>query len=358
MNAAKVRAGETLKARKKSRKTGARASSRGRLTLDDIASKVGVSSITVSRAFRTPDKVAPAVRARILKTAQAMGYVISRAASSLASARSMNIAVIVPSLSNSVFVEMVAGIEKILRPNGYHLMLGVSNYSTEEEEALVRAYLAFDPDGILITGMNYRDATRRLIEQVNTPVVHMMDLTKKAGIHSVGYSQEAAAETMVEHLLARGRKKIAFVASQLDARTLARNRGYRERLTRARLYDPGRELLVPDKSSVALGGELLGRLLEQAPDVDAVFFCNDDLAQGALFECLRRKISVPQSLAVAGFNDLPASACAVPSLTTIATPRYEVGLQAARMLLEMIAGHRVTRPQIDLGFELKAREST
>jgi len=347
-----------MKAKKQPRKTGVRASSRGRIKLDDIADKVGVSTITVSRAFRTPNKVAPQVRERILKTAQRMGYVISRAASSLASASSMNIAVIVPSLSNTVFVDILAGVEKILRPRGYHLLLGVSNYSPEEEEALVRTYLAFDPDGILITGMNYRDTTRRLLDQVKTPVVHMMELSEKPGIHSVGFSQEAAGEAMTEHLLARGRRKIAFVASQLDSRTLARHRGYRERLKRAGFYDPKRELLVPDKSSITLGGELLGRLLEQAPDADAVFFCNDDLAQGGLFECLRRGIAVPRELAVAGFNDLPASACAVPSLTSIATPRFEIGMQSARMLLELIEGRRLAQRTVDLGFELKARQST
>jgi LacI family gluconate utilization system Gnt-I transcriptional repressor len=347
-----------MKARKQPPKSGVRASSRGRVKLDDIASKVGVSTITVSRAFRTPNKVAPKVRARILKTAQRMGYVISRAASSLASARSMNIAVIVPSLSNTVFVDILGGVEKVLRPRGYHLLLGVSNYSPEEEEALVRTYLAFDPDGILITGMNYRDTTRRLIDQIKTPVVHMMELSEKPGIHCVGFSQEAAAEMMVEHLLARGRRRIAFVASQLDPRALARHRGFRERLKRERLFDPKRVLLVPDKSSIPIGGELLGRLLEQAPDVDAVFFSNDDLAQGALFECLRRKISVPDELAVAGFNDLPASACAVPSLTSIATPRFDVGVQSAKMLLELIEGRRVPEARIDLGFELMARQST
>jgi LacI family transcriptional regulator, gluconate utilization system Gnt-I transcriptional repressor len=346
------------KATKQARKSGARASSRGRLRLDDIANKVGVSTITVSRAFRTPNKVAPKLRDRILKTAQKMGYVISRAASSLASARSMNIAVIVPSLSNTVFVDILAGVEKVLRPKGYHLLLGVSNYSPEEEEALVRTYLAFDPDGILITGMNYREATRRLLDQVKTPVVHMMELSEKSGIHSVGFSQEAAAEAMIDHLLAQGRRKIAYVAAQLDPRALARHRGYRERLKRAGLHDPQRELLVPDKSSIALGGKLLARLLEQSPDTDAVFFCNDDLAQGALFECLRRKIAVPKTLAVAGFNDLPASACAVPSLTTIATPRFEVGVQSAAMLLDLIEGRSVARRKIDLGFELRPRQST
>jgi len=339
-------------------KAKARASSTGRVTLDDIARRVGVSSITVSRAFRRPDKVADEVRERIQRVADEMGYVSNRAASALASARSMNIVVLVPSLRNMVFVETLDGVEKVLRPKGYQMLLGVTNYSSEEEEALVRAYLAFDPDGILLTGMNYRESTRRLIEQVRVPVVHMMELSDRDGIYSVGFSQEAAAEAMTGHLLAQGRQRVAFVGSQLDARTLARNRGYRDTLMRAGLYEPRRELMVPDSSSVALGGILLDRLLQQAPDTDAVFFCNDDLAQGGLFECLRKGISVPERLAIGGFNDLPSSACTVPALTSVATPRFEIGMRSADMLLGLIDGQAIPRPHIDLGFALKPRQST
>lgn len=316
-----------------------------------------MSSITVSRAFRKPNTVSEDVRDKILKVAADLGYVRNRAASSLASARSMNIAVIVPSLSNTVFVDILSGIDKVLKPRGYHTLLGISNYSSEEEDALVRAYLAFDPDGIILSGMNYRETTRRLLEQAKVPVVHLMELSDQAGIYSVGFSQEAAAEAMTEHLLKLGRKGVAFVASQLDSRTLARARGYRDTLMRAGLYDSRRELMVPDPSSIDLGGRLLERLLQQAPDVDAVFFCNDDLAQGGLFECLRRGIAVPDQLAVAGFNDLPGSACTVPSLTTIATPRYEIGLQGAHMLMALIDGQKIAKPSIDLGFELRLRQS-
>ena len=326
--------------------------------MDEVARQVGVSSITVSRAFRRPDKVAEEVRERIHKVARDMGYVSNRAASALASARSMNIVVLVPSLRNMVFVETLSGVEKVLRPNGYQMLLGVSNYSSEEEDALVRAYLAFDPDGILVAGLNYRETTRRLLEQIRIPVVHMMELSDREGIYSVGFSQEAAAEAMTEHLIKQGRQRIAFVASQLDSRTLSRSRGYRDTMIRAGLYQPQRELLVPDPSSVALGGILLERILQQAPDTDAIFFCNDDLAQGGLFECLRRGIQVPQTLAIAGFNDLPASASTVPSLTSVATPRFEIGAQAATMLIQLIEGQPVGRSKVDLGFELKPREST
>ncbi len=339
-------------------KTRARASSTGRITLDDIALRVGTSSITVSRAFRKPDLVSEDLRAHIYKVASELGYVRNRAASALASSRSMNIAVVVPSLSNSVFVDTINGIEKILRARGYQMLLGVSNYSADEEDALVRAYMAFDPDGIILTGVNYRDAVRRMVERAKIPVVHMMELSTLPGLYSVGFSQEAAAETMTNHLLTQGRKRIAFVASQLDSRTLARNRGYRDTLIAAGLYDSNRELLVPEPSSISLGGVLLERMLQQAPDCDAIFFCNDDLAQGALFACQRLGIPVPGRLAIAGFNDLPASAHIVPSLTTVATPRYEIGVKSAQMLVGLIEGQRPARTNIDVGFELKPRQST
>ena len=338
-------------------KSRARASSTGRVTLDDIAKKVGASSITVSRAFQKPDMVSEALRAHIYKVASEIGYVRNRAASALASSRSMNVAVIVPSLGNSVFVDTINGLEKILRSRGYQILLGVSNYSSDEEEALVQAYMAFDPDGIILTGVNYRDSVRRMVERAGIPVVHMMELTNLPGLYSVGFSQEAAAEAMTRHLLHQGYKRIAFVASQLDSRTLARNRGYRDTLIAANLYDSARELLVPEPSSISLGGVLLERMIQQAPDCDAIFFCNDDLAHGALFACQRLGISVPGQVAIAGFNDLPASAHIVPSLTTVATPRYEIGVRSAQMLVDLIEGHKPARHSINLGFVMKPRQS-
>jgi LacI family gluconate utilization system Gnt-I transcriptional repressor len=335
----------------------ARASSTGRVTLDDVALRAGTSSITVSRAFRKPDLVSEDLRESIYKIANELGYVPNRAASSLASSRSMNIAVIIPSLSNSVFVDTINGIEKVLRPKGYQMLLGVSHYSSDEEDALLRTYMAFDPDGIILTGLNYRDDMRRRIERARIPVVHMMEVSNNASLYCVGFSQEAAAEAMTVHLLKQGYKRIAFVASQLDARTLARNRGYRDTLIRAGAYDSNRELLVPEPSSIGLGGVLLERMLQQAPDCDAIFFCNDDLAQGALFACQRMRIEVPSRLAIAGFNDLPASAHIVPSLTTVATPRFDVGVKSAQMLLGLIEGQKPARTSIDVGFELKPRQS-
>jgi LacI family gluconate utilization system Gnt-I transcriptional repressor len=122
-------------------------------------------------------------------------------------------------------------------------------------------------------------------------------------------------------------------------------------------FDPRLEIMTPAPSTMALGADLMRRVLAELPDCDAVFFCNDDLAHGAIFHCQRAGIRIPDQVAVAGFNDLPASSLMVPSLTTVETPRYQVGYRAASLLLDVIAGKTPPARRIDLGFTLRARES-
>ena len=324
----------------------------------DVGALAGVSAITVSRALKTPDKVTSELRARIQSAAQSLGYVPNRAASALAAARSMNIVVLIPSMTNLVFVDLLAGIHDVLHPRGYQELIGITRYAPAEEERLLGSYLEFQPDGLLITGIDHLPEAWHRLDRMGKPVVHMMELADRPGACSVGLSQEAAGAAMARHLLERGHRRIGFLAAQLDPRALARGAGCRAALQEVGLYDPARELLVPDPSSISLGAELLDRMQRQAPECDALFFCNDDLAQGALFQCRRRGIDVPGDLAIAGFNDLPASAWCTPSLTTIATPRYEVGRRAAEMLLSLLDGQEPASRQIDLGFTLIVREST
>ena len=132
-----------------------------------------------------------------------------------------------------------------------------------------------------------------------------------------------------EHLLARGRRRLAYIGAQLDQRTLLRGEGFRRALQKPAATTRGWKS-TPRPSSVALGGELFVQLLASQPQVDGVFFCNDDLAQGALLEALRRGVKVPEQIAVLGFNDLPGSDCTVPRLSSIRTPREAIGGGARR----------------------------
>jgi LacI family gluconate utilization system Gnt-I transcriptional repressor len=330
----------------------------GRATLEEVAGLAGVSTMTASRALSQPQLVSEATRGKVEQAVLALGYVPNRAARALASNRSGVIVVLVPSLSNAVFTAVLDGIHDAIQASEYQLLIGNTRYSDAEEEKLLRIYLQSDPDGILLPGLSHSPAVARMLETLQMPVVSMMDLAETPSTLSVGFSQLEAGMALTRHLLAKGYRRIAFVGAQLDERTLRRADGWRQAMRDAGLFDPGLEIMTPQPSTVALGAELMGRVLAELPDCDAVFFCNDDLAHGALYHCRRAGIEVPRQVAVAGFNDLPASSLIVPSLTTVDTPRYQVGYQAASLLLDLIAGKTPAARRIDLGFTLREREST
>lgn len=334
-----------------------RSTNKARVTMQQVAQAAGTSMISVSRAFKGASTVSPALRERIEKVAAELDYVPDRAASALASSRSMNIAVLIPSLTNMVFVEILAGINQILAPQGYQVITATSLYSPTEELRLLRSLLAFRPDGVLLTGLEQAPATLALLDAAACPSVHMMALSQTPARYCVGFSQQEAGAEIAAHLLKRGYQNIGFVAAQLDPRTMARGEGFQNTLRQAG-RSAVRTLMVPEASSIALGGVLVARMLAHYPDTDALFFCNDDLAQGALFYCQRHGIKVPEQLALVGFNDLPASACTSPALSTVATPRYEVGKQAATMLLNLMSGQTPPAHSLDLGFTLHVRETS
>ncbi|CAM2147350.1 HTH-type transcriptional regulator GntR [Pararobbsia alpina] len=329
----------------------------GRVTIADVARQANVSPMTVSRALKNPAQVLPEARARVEAAVTALGYVPSHAARTLASARSRVVGVLVPSLSNAVFVETLAGIQDCLGPAGYQFLIGNTSYSPAKQSELLSTYLTHAPDGFLVTGIDESDAIRQRLAAARVPVVHMYDLSRDPTEWSVGFSQQDAGFEITQYLLERGYRKPGFIAAQLDPRTMQRRAGFRRALQEAGL-DPDVEILTPEPSNVGLGTRLLVEMLERVPDCDAVFCNNDDLALGALFECQRRGIRVPDQLAIAGFNDLPSSAWSTPSITTITTPRYQIGFQAAQLLLQILDGRAPKKTRIDLGFTLTRRQST
>lgn len=337
----------------KSRKT----RSTGLPTLAQVAHLAGVSTITASRALRGLSTVGPEYVERVKQAAQTLNYVANPAARALASARSAAVAVLIPSLSNTVFVDTLEAIHEVLSPRSLEMLIGNTHYSRDAEEHLIRHYLASPPSGMLVTGFDRGESAQRLIDASTVPCVYMMELTDTPGVHCVGLSQTQAGAAAARHLIARGCRRNAFVAAQLDPRMLQRGEGFRDALRAGGLYDADLEVFTESPSSIGLGGTLLRQLITRRPDVDGIFFGNDDLAQGALFEARRMGIEVPGRVAVVGFNDLAGAADCVPRLTTLRTPRAEIGRTAARLLLSLMDGEKIETPAIDLGFELVIRES-
>ena len=330
----------------------------GRVTLADVARAASVSPITVSRALRGERAVDAELVLRVRSAVNKLGYVPDPAARALASRHSSHVAVLIPMLSNALFVDLLEAAQSTLRSAGYQTLMAVTHYNPSEEEHLLREQLQHRPAGLMVTGLERSDATRQLIAQSGVPCVHLMEASGSPGIFSVGFSQFDASVDMTRHLIAKGKRRIAFAGAQLDPRTLQRLDGYRSVMRAAGLHDARFEWLNPAPSSLALGGQMFEQIVGQQPPVDAIFFCNDDLAQGALLAALRLKIKVPQKVAIAGFNDLTGSDQMLPPLTTVRTPRAEIGSAAAVMLLKLMRGESVALPGVDVGYELVLRGST
>jgi LacI family gluconate utilization system Gnt-I transcriptional repressor len=329
----------------------------GRVTIVDVARLARVSPMTVSRALKTPALVQLEARERIAAAIKQLGYVPNQAASTLASARSQVIGVIVPSLSNSVFVDTLTGIRDSLNQHGYKFLIGESSYSPDKESQLISTYLAHAPDGFLLSGIEQQETLCDQLAAHNVPAVRMFDLNPDGGEVAVGFSHEEAGYRIARHLIERGYRQPGFLGAQLDPRMMKRRHGFRKALSEAGIT-VDIEVLTPAPSTVELGTRMLGQILEQTPACDAVFCCNDDLALGVLFECQRRGLSVPGQMAIAGFNDLPWSAYANPGITTIVTPRYDIGFTAAQLLIKILRHEAVEKTSVDLGFKLAIRNST
>jgi LacI family gluconate utilization system Gnt-I transcriptional repressor len=335
------------------------ASKRKRVTLSDVARHVGVGPMTVSRVLRTPEMVSYHLRRRILKAIDELGYVRNRVASGLASGTARLVPVIIPTLHHSVYVPFLEGLYSVLPQAGYQILLGTTEYLVDQEEQLVGALLGWFPDGLLLSGVDHSVRTRKMLERVQIPVVEVMDISENPIDVNIGFSHYQVGVAVAEYLSRKGYREIAYAGTltEIDFRSVKRIAGFQETLRNRGLSD---QLIQRSRepSSVALGSNLLDKLLRKTPGVQAIFFANDDLAAGALFECRRRGIRIPDDLAIMGFNDQEIASAVVPTITSVATPRREIGILSARMLLAELRGQPLAERRVDTGFEIIEREST
>lgn len=331
-----------------------------RTKLSDVAIKAGVSAVTVSRVLRKPEMVSPELRERVELAVHELAYIPNRVASALASARTHAIGAVVSSLTNIVFADYLRALHDVLLPAGFQVLVLNSRYSPSEEEQAIATLLGQHPEAMILAGVDQTAHARHMLERAGIPVVQTMELTDDPIDINIGLSQHGAGCAATRYLIDLGHRRIGALTARLDARSRSRTEGYRRAMEEANLDTGGLVAMTPRRSSVRLGAELFREILERAPDVEAVFCCNDDLALGVLFECGRRGIEVPGQLSIVGFNDLEFAASAYPSLTSVATPRYEMARRAAEIVLDIIRGSR-QRPanrRIDLGFSICEREST
>jgi LacI family gluconate utilization system Gnt-I transcriptional repressor len=332
---------------------------RRRTTLSDVAARAGVSAVTVSRALRYPEMVSPGLRERVAAAVRELAYVPNRLASALASAHTRTIGVVVPSLTNGVFADYLKALHDVFVPAGLHVVVSNSRYLVNDEEDVIATLLGQHPEAMIVAGIDQSPHARLLLEQAGIPVVQTMELTDDPIDINIGFSQRGAGYAATRYLLDRGFRRIGHIAARLDPRSRRRMEGYAWAMEEAGLEHARATATTPRASTVGLGAELLGEVLART-EIEALFCCNDDLALGALFECQRRGIRVPEDLAIIGFNDLEFCASAHPALSSVATPRYVMAAQAAEIVLDIIrgSGARPDPRRIDVGFSVVERAST
>ncbi len=325
----------------------------------DVARLAGVSPMTVSRAFKRDGSVSDATRQAILDAADRLGYVFDATASNLRSQRTDFVAVTVPSINNANFAETLRGLTEGLCDSGLQILLGYTNYDMTEEERLVEQLLRRRPEAIVVTGGKHTDRCRRLLENAAIPVVETWDLPANPIGHVVGFSNADAVRGMVAHFVGRGLTRIAFIGGDADRDTRGTDRraGFIAAMT-AHGLDATR-LIAAGTPPISMreGADAMGRLLETLPDTEAVICVSDLSAFGALTECQRRGIAVPDRIAVAGFGDYEIASVSVPSLTTIDPHPHLIGQQTAALILDVLAGRTTTPASHPITPTLLLRES-
>ncbi|MDB2408015.1 LacI family DNA-binding transcriptional regulator [Jannaschia sp.] len=322
-----------------------------RITMRDVADTVGVSPMTVSRAFRDDGSVSAGTRARIRAAADRLGYVYDSTATAFRTRKSGFIAVTLPSVNNANFAETYRGLTDALAGSGMQFLLGATNYRVENEEELVRQLLTRNPEALVVTGGHHTDATRALIAAQGVPTVEMWDLPAQPLGHAVGFANAEAMAPLVAHLAQTGRRRLAFVGASegADHRGAERRRGVVEAaralgLPEVVLLDAG-----PAPVSMRHGAALIeARGAGGLAGIDALVCVSDPVAFGVLSACRRLGVAVPEDMAVTGFGKFEIATVSEPRITTVDVGARRIGEEVAIMLDTLFRGE-APPARVDIG---------
>lgn len=338
------------------------------VTMADVAARVGVSKMTVSRALNrvgsNDRQASEALRQRILAASRDMGYVIDQTARAFSSQRSRFVAALIPALNNSNFADTAHGLTAAVEGRGLQVLLGYTDYDLSTEERLLRAMLMRRPEGVVLTGGSHQAPVRNLLKAAGVPVVETWDLLDDPIEHNVGFSNAQATAGLVRQLHARGYRRIAFLGGvpHSDARGADRRRGFEQGLREVGLAADRMLTVGQAPVSMAHGAQGVVELMQRWPDTDALVCVSGHTVFGALAECQRRGWPVPARLAIAGFGGFEVGGACHPQLSTVAVDCLGIGRAAGDLLLRAIDsvrdGRRLAPEVVSLPYRIEMRGST
>ena len=317
------------------------------LTLKDVSEASGVSEMTVSRVLRRRGDVSATTSEKVLKAAKELGYVPNKIAGALASKRVNLIAVIIPSMSNMVFPEVMTGINEALEDSEFQAVVGVTDYLPEKEEKVLFQMLSWRPSAVIIAGLEHTDVSRQMMIASGIPVVEIMDIDGTPIDCAVGISHRRAGRKMAEAITKAGYRRIGFLGTKmpLDHRARKRFEGFTESLAKSGVEIADQEF-YSGGSTLSKGRDMTHEMLERNPDLDFLYYSNDMISAGGLLYLLEQGANIPDEIGLAGFNGVELLKGLPKELATMDACRKEIGSKAAEIIRSRLDGSFVQSNKI------------
>lgn len=305
--------------------------------------------MTVSRVLRNRGDVSKATREKVLLAAKQLGYVPNKIAGALASQRVNLVAVIIPSMTNLVFPEVMAGISRALETTELQPVVGLTDYLPEKEEKVLYEMLSWRPSGVIIAGLEHSDASRAMLRASGIPVVEIMDTDGTPIDSMVGISHRRAGREIAQAILRAGHRKIGYLGSAvgLDHRARKRFEGFTEALAKGGVEMADQEF-YSGGSAFAKGREMTQTMMERSPDLDFLYYSNDLIGAGGLLWMIEKGYDVPGAVGMAGFNGVRLLNGLPRKLATIDSCREEIGRRAAEIISARLTTPDATGQKIEL----------
>lgn len=293
--------------------------------------------MTVSRVLRNRGEVSDKTREKVLAAARELGYVPNKIAGALASNSVNLVGVVIPSLSNMVFPEVMMGISSVLDDTPLQPVVGVTDYEPVKEERVIFEMLSWRPTGLIVAGLEHTDAARKMMTNAGIPIVEIMDVDGSAIDACVGISHMRAGRETATEILKRGYRKIGFLGTKmpLDHRARKRFEGFNAVLQEAGLSLVDEEY-YSGGSALLKGREMTQKILARSKDIDFLYYSNDMIGAGGLLYCLDAGLDVPGDIGMAGFNGVELIEGLPRRLATMDSCRVEIGTKAAQLIAASI----------------------
>lgn len=332
-----------------------------RSTIKDVAEKVGVSIATVSRVVNEiPGHYNSETKKEIVEAIESLNYQPNFIARSLRSNRTYTVDFVVPELQ-PFFAEILKGVQYVARKKGYSIVLCNTDYDPRQEAAYVDNLLRRRVDGGIFTSGVIQSEHILRLKKEGIPVVLIEKFIKDPDTPGVLIDNVSAAKKAVKYLIELGYRDIGFISAPVEMIPFKdRFEGYKRALHENMIPYNSSNVYIKDsirRESLRDGYQLMKRIIRRGNYPGAFFIVSDTLAIGAMKAIRDSGMKVPDDIAIVGFDDIEMASFCEPPLTTMAQPKYEMGVSGMELLVKAMSGVRLRKKEIELEVELVVRES-